>query len=133
MRNMAFDRLFFVLLASAFSWGAEEAGLPMPGAKDHGSTWWAEGFPGVVEGALWHRVIETGHFAMVLDTETLKVPHFGPLKGRGWRELPSAVLELKILVNGKIYTCTGSRGWSRHGGPRLWRRVGSFSGPMSRI
>lgn len=38
---------------------------------------WAEGFPGVVKGAPWFRCIETGHYAFVLDTETLTVPHFG--------------------------------------------------------
>ena len=122
MRDMSFERLFtggaavFISLASS---GAEAVGLEMPGALDHSSIWWAGGFPGQVEGAPWHRVIETGHYAMVLDTETLKVPHFGPLADRNWKELPPLGLVLEISVNGKNYQCTGSQGWSRHGGPRL--------------
>lgn len=91
----------------------------MPKATDWSSIWWAEGFPGVVEGAPWMRVVESGHYAMVLDTGTMKVPHFGTTRGRSWKELPPAELRLKISVNGKSYTCTGSEGWSRHGGPRL--------------
>ncbi len=112
-------RIFFLTLClpSGFLFG--QIAKLMPRATDQSSIWWAEGFPGVVEGAAWHRVIETGHYAMVLDTETLAIPHFGALNERDWRALPSADLLLEISVNGKSYTCEGSEGWSQHGGPRL--------------
>ena len=93
--------------------------MPLP--EDHSSTWWAEGFPEVVPGAPWHRVIQTGHYAFVLDTENLTVPHSGPLPNRDatWKSLPPAELNLTIDVDGKSYRCTGSKGCSRYAGPRL--------------
>lgn len=107
-----------ILVGEEFSELVGLAGLA-PRLDDQSSMWWAEGFPAVVKGAPWHRVIETGHYAMVLDTEKMTVPHFGALEERVWRDLPPADLALTILVNGKTYTCAGGKGWSRHGGPRL--------------
>ena len=110
---------------------AEPETAHMPQPTDYASMWWAEGFPEVVPGAPWHRVIQTGHYAFVLDTKSLAVPHFGPIPlgdsfklarhcdDRVWKKLPGAQLELQIQVNGKSFRCTGSNGWSKHGGPRL--------------
>ena len=91
--------------------------------------WWADGFPAVVPGASWKRVIQTGDYAFVLDTETMQVPHFGPVPtgiAYGecgnvpvWKSLPSAGLDLEIEVNGKTFNCSGGGKWTRHGGPRL--------------
>ena len=91
----------------------------MPRVEDQSSLWWSEGFPAVVKGAPWERVIKSGQYAMVLDTEKMTVPHFGALKEGAWQDLPAAKLELGISVNGKIYECEGAKKWSRHGGPRL--------------
>ncbi|MEN8866082.1 MAG: LamG domain-containing protein [Akkermansiaceae bacterium] len=93
------------------------AGMPL--SEDYSSIWWAEGFPKVVEGAPWLRVIETGNYVIALNTETLEVPHFGRLGQKRWRDLPAGDLKLEISVAGETYQCKGSRGWSRHGGPRL--------------
>jgi len=98
--------------------------MPLP--EDHSSMWWAEGFPGVVPDAPWLRVIETGRYAFVLNTETLEVPHFGafptsekPERSSVWQTLPAAELTLKIDVNGKTYHCTRGGEWKRFTGPRL--------------
>ncbi|MFT5109927.1 MAG: hypothetical protein ACI8XO_002694 [Verrucomicrobiales bacterium] len=98
-----------------------EPHTPMPGVDDHSSMWWADGFPAVVPSATWKRVIQTGRYAFVLETDTLKVPHFGALAGVGgdWESLPEAALKLQIDVNGKSYQCTNGGAWSRYAGPRL--------------
>ena len=51
----------------------------MPRVEDYTLMWWAEGFPGHTPAAPWRRVIQTGRYAMALDTETLRIPHFGPV------------------------------------------------------
>jgi len=95
-------------------------GQGMLEVKDWSSQWWAEGFPKVVKGASWLRVMETGYFALVVDTEKVSVPHFGALKeGGNWRSLPAADLKLSVAVNGKVYHHSGARAISRQGGPRL--------------
>lgn len=122
MGKMLVDRLLpgaAAMLFSSVLYGAENVEFEVPGIRDHSSIWWAEGFPGVVEGAPWHRVIETGRYAMVLDTQKMTIPHFGELDGKEWKSLPPAELALEISVNGRDYRCTGSEGASRHGGPRL--------------
>jgi hypothetical protein len=103
----------------------------MPRAEDYTSIWWVDGFPGVVPRASWRRCIQTGYFAMVLNTETLKVPHFGPISAGSsyrasghsgapvWQELSPAELDLTLTVSGKEYRCAGAEKWSRFAGPRL--------------
>lgn len=102
----------------------------MPRAEDYTHLFWAEGFPGHTPGAPWLRVIQTGRFAMVLDTESLTVPHVGALQGSdyataaradnsAWRKLPPAKLELEISKEGKVYRCAGAAKWSQFGGPRI--------------
>jgi len=103
----------------------------MPRAEDYTSMWWVDGFPGRVEGAPWQRCVQTGSYAMVLDTEAMKIPHFGPVAtgagyaecNRGevpaWKELPAAELGLEIRVGGKSYRGTEGGKWSRWAGPRL--------------
>ena len=68
---------------------------------------------------------------MVLDTETLRIPHFGPVPGgvgysaaaradnSVWQSLPPAELALTITTGGKTYRCTGGGPWSQFKGPRL--------------
>ncbi len=122
MESMSFKSSLGGMLTAASAMmfsnvGAQLVGMPKP--ADHSAIWWAGGFPPVVEGAPWLRVIETGEYALALNTETLKVPHFGSLENKKWSELPAGDLKLEISVAGKSYQCKGSRGWSRHGGPRL--------------
>ena len=96
----------------------------MPQAKDHTSSWWLEGFPQIVPGAPWKRCIQTGSYAMVLDTEKLEVSHLGPARPGDKNPLavssPSNIkLELALTKNGKRYQCTEGGKWSRFGGPRV--------------
>ena len=119
-------RISCLLLAVLLFTNSEAAPI---GERDYSSMWWADGFPSVIEGASWNRVIQTGHYGFVLNTESLKVPHFGKIqesvpyadcgKGSRWKALPAADLALAIKVNGKSYRCVAGGEWSRHGGPRL--------------
>ncbi len=116
--------------ARAESRVAEPADL-MPRVEDYTSMWWVDGFPPAGPGAAWLRCIRTGCYALVLNTETLEIPHFGPVPpgtaytqyGAGdvpaWSGLQPAKLELTIAANGKTWRCTAGGKWSRFGGPRL--------------
>ena len=83
--------------------------------------WWAEGFPGVSPTAPWKRCIQTGNYAMVLDTASLKVPQLGPVPDNAVETAPPspADLELALEANGKRYHCREGGKWSRYTGPRL--------------
>ncbi|MBK1828309.1 LamG domain-containing protein [Haloferula rosea] len=103
----------------------------MPRTGDFTSMWWAEGFPGTTEGAPWLRCIQTGHYAMVLDTEAMRINQLGPVPkgsdyatfgktpGTSWGAPSPADLSLVLSTNGKRYRCREGGKWSRHGGPRL--------------
>lgn len=103
----------------------------MPQVGDHTLMYWAEGFPGHTPTAPWRRVVRTGSYAFVLDTESLAIPHFGPIpsgpdygiaartEDRAWASLPPAKLTLAIVANGKRYANVGGAKWSQFGGPRL--------------
>lgn len=92
---------------------------------------WAEEFPGHTPGAPWCRIIQTGRYALALDTDTLRIPHFGGLAGQtsysqaamagkdAWQELPGAELALTLTANGRSYRCSAGGKWSQTGGPRL--------------
>ena len=81
--------------------------------------------------APWRRCLQTGYYAMVLDTQTLRIPHFGPVPGgvsyaaaaradNGvWQNLPPAELALNITAGGKTYRCTAGGAWTEFTGPRL--------------
>ena len=103
----------------------------MPRTEDYTLMYWAQGFPTHTPSAPWHRVIETGRYAFVLDTAMLQLPHLGPLpkpKGyvmaaraadRPWQSLPPAQLGLLLSVNGEDYRCRSGGPWSAYAGPRL--------------
>ena len=103
----------------------------MPRVDDYTLMWWADGFPTHVPNARWHRCIRTGSYGLVLDTEAMEIPHFGPLpRGTRYEEataggesalerLPSADLTLGIRVGGKLYRCTAGGKASKFSGPRL--------------
>jgi hypothetical protein len=103
----------------------------MPRVEDYTHMWWAEGFPGHTPEAPWRRVVQTGSYALALDTDTLRIPHLGPVSGgvcyltaaradnRAWQNLPTAELALSILVEGKSYRGTAGGPWTQFTGPRL--------------
>ncbi len=103
----------------------------MPRQEDHTHLWWAGGFPAVVESAPWLRVIQTGKFALAMETGTLRIPHLGPVASGGgysgttppdnsaWQALPPAELELAITVAGRRYRAISAAPWSQFEGPRL--------------
>lgn len=93
----------------------------MPVPADSTQMWWAQGFPTHTPDAPWVRVIQTGAFAMALNTETLRIPHIGPVAGlhEDWQKLPAAELHLGMTVDGKTFRCTAGGKWSKFGGPRL--------------
>ena len=103
----------------------------VPRVEDYTHMWWAEGFPSHTPEATWQRVIQTGTYAMVLDTETMRIPHFGLVpKGVGyaecakadndaWMRLPPAELSLTITVDSKTYRCKAGGKWTNFTGPRL--------------
>lgn len=106
------------------------AGL-MPRVEDYALLWWAEGFPSHTPEAPWRRVVQTGCYAFVLDTESLRIPHFGAVKSgvgyaecaradnRAWQRLPPADLSLTVTANGNTYRCKAGGKWTNFAGPRL--------------
>jgi hypothetical protein len=127
--------LLLAPLAVAHVQGADQPGVApsaaMPRAGDYALMWWADGFPAHTPAAPWLRVIRTGHYALALDTETLRIPHFGAVPGGvsylaathagdgDWRSLPPAELNLSIHADGKAYRCTAGGKWTQFTGPRL--------------
>lgn len=121
--------LFAGFLTGQLVAAPDSASYPQP--ADYTHLHWAEGFPGSIEGAPWRRVIETGRFAFVLDTDTLRIPHFGAWQNNlgyadatkrttaDWSALPPAELELTLTADGKTYRCSAGGAWTTHGGPRL--------------
>ncbi len=93
----------------------------MPHVEDQTQMYWAGGFPGTIPKAPWLRVVHTGSYAMVLNTETLSIPHLGAVMGfqDDWRVLPAAELGLSMTVDGTRYRCRAGGKWSRYTGPRL--------------
>lgn len=82
--------------------------------------WWAKGFPGRIADAPWLRIVQTGHYALALNTETLQIPHFGKSTFKDdWNKLPPAQLDLELSVDGKTYKAKTGGKWSRYTGPRI--------------
>ena len=136
MRRTDFLLLIILLLAPATRLCAAEPPVSstqvlMPRVEDYTHLWWAEGFPGQTPTAPWQRVIQTGYYAMVLDTQTLRIPHFGPVPGgvdylaaaradnRAWQSLPPAELTLNISIGARTYRATAGGKWTQFTGPRL--------------
>ncbi len=134
MQNTPFKTFFVAALLLATTVSAKAAPSKMtalmPRANDYTHMWWAEGFPTRVPNAPWRRVIQTGRYALALDTETLRIPHFGAVPGasyesagradnRAWQALPPADLALRLTANGKTYRAKAGGQYSTYGGPRL--------------
>ena len=102
-----------------------------PRVEDYTHMWWAEGFPSHTPSAPWLRCIQTGRYAIVFNTEELRISHFGPVTSpldyaacgystnHTWQTLPPADLALTITANGKPYRCTAGGKWTNFDGPRL--------------
>ena len=74
--------LFSALVVGAVLKGVEPHGVASPSdfmqrIEDETQMWWAEGFPGHTPAAPWLRVVQTGTYVMALNTETMRIPHFG--------------------------------------------------------
>ena len=112
--------LAILLLAPLAALSADEKPKPsalalMPRVEDYTHMWWAEGFPAHSSAAPWRRVIQTGRYAIALDTDTLRIPHFGAVPrgvsyaeaaradNRAWQRLPPAELGLSITTDSKTY------------------------------
>ena len=122
-----------VFASTAFAVAAQSNSFraSMPRAEDYTHMWWAEGFPSHTPAAPWTRCIQTGRYAMTLETETLRIGHLGPVPAgldylacaradNGvWQRLPAAELALTIEANGRTYRCTAGGPWTNFTGPRL--------------
>ncbi|MEO0416386.1 MAG: LamG domain-containing protein, partial [Verrucomicrobiota bacterium] len=103
--------VFFVLNAFGL-----ESVMPTDNVRTY--TWWHSGFPTLVDGAPQRRVVETGRYWFMLDTDTLGVARLGS-KDTPLNQIPGAELELSIEVNGKSYQYQRSQPISRFYGPRM--------------
>lgn len=123
MDRMSAFRFFLIALGLSGAGSAPAGDLMdlMPRSEDQTQMWWAEGFPGNIPEARWLRVVQTGRYAMELNTETMNLPHLGAVTALGddWRQLPAADLALQLMVDGKPYRCTAGGPWTRFAGPRL--------------
>ena len=123
--------LIAISLSSLLLAQAAEENVIMPAETDYVSMWWQDGFPGVVEKAPWHRWMQSGSYAFVLDTEKLLIPYLGPTSSfvseadLGGIKNPvrlgeqAADLDLTLTVDGQRFRGLRGGEWSRHGGPRL--------------
>ncbi|MCX6854549.1 MAG: hypothetical protein NTV80_06545 [Verrucomicrobia bacterium] len=120
MPRTTFRLVVLTALCATFVDAHEPVDL-MPRVEDQTQMYWAEGFPGTIPTAPWLRVVQTGRYAMVLNTETMSVPHLGRVSGLNddWHKLPAAELALSMTVDGTRYRCTAGGKCSRFTGPRL--------------
>ncbi|MEM0970793.1 MAG: LamG-like jellyroll fold domain-containing protein, partial [Verrucomicrobiota bacterium] len=99
--------------------GAETDLRPfVPRQTDRTAMWWHSGFPGIVEGAPWRRVIQTGHYWLMMDTDRLALAKLGAV-GTPIGEIPGAELTVRLTVDGRPYLCRRGGDWSRFTGPRV--------------
>jgi hypothetical protein len=110
-----------VLLGLSAAVQAVEPSALMPQTADSTQMWWAEGFPSPLLKAPWLRVIQTGRFAMAMNTETLHIDHFGAVTSLAddFRPLPPADLVVTMAIDGKEYRAVSGGPWSPSTGPRL--------------
>jgi hypothetical protein len=108
MKNCLFPLCLVALLPVVMAQETVERRAFMPQVRDYALMYWADGFPSHSPDAPWHRVVQTGHYAFVLDTASMQVPHFGALTdvtsyedavradNSSWRSLPPAKLDVTI-------------------------------------
>ena len=91
----------------------------MPTPEDTTAMWWRDGFPGKTENADWRRIVKTGRYWFLFDTDTMKVARLGPVSGGSIADVSGAELSLTIRAGGKVYRCLRGGPCSRFTGPRL--------------
>ena len=91
----------------------------MPGVRDYGFLWWADGWRGRSPQGQRVVCVRTGHYGLALDVEHLQVLHFGKITAeKPAREavaednatvfaLPPAQLTMTIKVGPTTYHCAG--------------------------
>ncbi len=91
----------------------------MPGVRDYGYLWWADGWKGRSPDGARILCVRTGHFGLAIDVERLRVLHLGPIQpAKPAREavaednatvfaLPAAELNLEVELGRKRYRCVG--------------------------
>ena len=95
-----------------------------PQASDFSMLWWAHGWNETGPVRPLHLCLQSGSYGMVLDAETLTLPHLGLLEEKADLEntfvekkgvlhkLPEGKLDLQIEVDGKKFSClAGAIGW----------------------
>lgn len=96
-----------------------DLGPMMPREEDWTAMWWRDGFPGKTEGADWRRIVQTGRYWFMLDTDTMKVARLGASTDGTVGSVKGADLELTMTVEGENYRCVRGGEWSKFEGPRL--------------
>ncbi len=91
----------------------------MPGVRDYGFLWWAEGWRGRSENGGKVLCIRTGYYGLALDVERLRLLHFGAIQqaspaDRAVAEdnatvmnLPAADLDISVELDGVRYSLVG--------------------------
>lgn len=124
------SRLFLIALILFSPRFTRADDLPV-GGDDYALMWWADGFQGRAPNGQWRRVVQTNHYAAVLDVDRMTMPHFGRIAeprayavaarhdNTAWESLPPAQLDLEIEVEGVKYRCTHGGRPTLHDGPRI--------------
>jgi hypothetical protein len=91
----------------------------MPGVRDYGFLWWADGWRGRSPQGQRVVCVRTGHYGLAIDVEHLKVLHFGPIDAEtpataavaednaAVFALPPAELSITIKLGATTYHCAG--------------------------
>ena len=91
----------------------------MPGARDYGFLWWADGWKGRSPAGERVVCVRTGSFGLALDVERVKLLHLGPVAavtpaGDAAAEdnaavfaLPGAELTFEVKLGATVYRCVG--------------------------
>ncbi len=91
----------------------------MPGVRDYGYLWWADGWKGRSTDGSRILCVRTGHYGLALDVERLRVLHLGAIKHETPARdavsednatvfaLPAAELDLRVNLGGHRFHCAG--------------------------
>ncbi len=98
---------------------ALSTGAVMPGVRDYGFLWWADGWRGRSENGGKVLRVRTGYYGFALDVERLRLTHFGAIKDATPAEqavaednatvtnLPAADLAITVELGGVTYRLVG--------------------------
>ena len=125
IRSGIFAFVFIVAVAINLSeaWAGEHASTAaavMPRLEDYTLMWWQDGWKRERAAGNRIRCVQTGRYAMCMDTDKVRILHLGPLSGplpygravsqvhEAISTLPPAGLALTITADAKRYRCTGA-------------------------